>query len=187
MKKLFNDDDFDSSLEESGVYLLNGEIDSESCGEAIRWILEQNISKTNEKLTLVICSEGGCVHSGFALIDTILGSKIPVRTVGLGLIASMGLSIFISGKKGERLLTPNTLILSHQWSGVNFGKEHELLAYQKANCMVSEMIMAHYRKHTKLPRKLVEKHLLPPSDVYLSAQEAKKLGVCDIVKEFNGA
>ena len=39
-----------------------------------------------------------------------------------------GLSIFMSGQKGHRTLTPNTSILSHQWAWGSAGKEHELFA-----------------------------------------------------------
>ena len=65
---------------------------------------------------------------GFALIDIIHGSRLPIWTVGIGMLASMGLMIFMAGEKGHRVLTPNTLILSHQWSGVDSGKEHELVS-----------------------------------------------------------
>jgi ATP-dependent Clp protease protease subunit len=179
------DEDSFLDLEERGVFLFFGEVDDDICSEAIRWIMEQNLSNDHALLTVIICSEGGSVHSGFALIDAMIGSRIPIRTVGLGLIASMGLSIFLSGTKGERILTPNTLVMSHQWSGVNWGKEHELLAHQKSNEIVSGMLMKHYRKRTGLSQTKINKHLFPPSDVYMTATEAKALGICDVVKELN--
>ena len=38
----------------------------------------------------------------FALIHTMKASTIPIKTVGLGLIARCGFLIFIAGKKGPK-------------------------------------------------------------------------------------
>lgn len=172
------------SLEEHGIKLLTNEIDDENCDDVIRFILEANLNGSFDHLTLIINSPGGYVTSGFGLIDVMAGSKIPVHTVGLGQIASMGLNIFIAGAKGYRTLTPNTLIMSHQWAGGRWGKEHELIAQQKQDEIVTRTIIRHYVKHTGLNEKKVREILLPAHDVFLTAQEAKKLGICDIVKEF---
>ena len=122
-----------TDLEDNGVYLFTEDVDGDSCSEAMRFILEQNLvtSGRHKHLTMIINSQGGNIVDGFALIDVMGGSKIPIHTVGLGLIASRGLLLFISGKKGKRTLTPNTLIMSHQLSSFFFGKEHELIAAQK--------------------------------------------------------
>jgi ATP-dependent Clp protease protease subunit len=171
------------TLKESGVFILTGTIDEESTADAIEFILEANLNKAHKSLTLVINSGGGEVYSGFALIDVMQGSKIPVHTTGLGMIASMGLSIFMAGAKGHRVLTPNTMIMSHQFSAWTFGKEHELLATQKELDLLSKNLIAHYKRHTGIKSDAqVRAKLLPASDVWLTAAEAKKLGICDHVK-----
>ena len=111
------------------------------------------------------------------------GSSIPIRTIGMGLIASCGLVLFISGSKGRRFLTPNTSILSHQYSWGNYGKEHELFAQVKEYDLTTERMINHYKKCTGLTEEEIREHLLPPQDIWLSAKEAKKLGLCDEVKE----
>lgn len=169
------------TMEDEGVFLLSGEIHDDSVADAIEWILESNMSGGHQHLTLIINSPGGDVYSGFALIDTMSGSVIPVHTVGLGCIASMGLLIFLAGRKGHRTLTPNTTIMSHQWWGASFGKEHELISNQKHHDQLSKMIIRHYKKHTGLSEKKIRDNLLPPSDVWLTADEAKDLGICDRV------
>lgn len=177
------DKDETKTLEEYGIFPLFQEIDEDSMEEAVRFILEANLNKKHDELTLIINSCGGSCHDGFALIDIMAGSKIPVRTVGIGALASMGLTIFIAGEKGKRTLTPNTLIMSHQWAGGVEGKEHELLAAFKHHQMLRDKMVKHYRKHTGLSDTDVKKYLFPASDVFLTAQEAKKLGLCDIVKD----
>ena len=91
--------------------------------------------------------------------------------------------IFMAGEHGERIMTPNASILSHQYSWGKYGKEHELITSNKAFELTSNMIMTHYRKCTGMSEKKIRATLLPPHDVWLSADEAKKYGICDKVKE----
>ena len=139
-------------------------------------------TKKKKELTLGICSRGGDLNACFALIDIMKGSKIPIKTVGLGVIASCGLIMFIAGKKGRRVLTPNTAILSHQYSWGSQGKEHELFARVKEMELTTERTVKHYKKCTGLTEKKIREYLLPPHDVWLGAEEAKKLGLCDSVE-----
>lgn len=180
----FNLPSSSNGLQDHGTHFLCGEINMASTRDAIEFILSANLS--NERrfshLNLIINSPGGSFEDGFALIDVMLGSKIPVHTIGLGSVASMGLFILIAGKKKQRVLTPNTLVMSHQWSGMAGGKEHELVASQKEHALITSMVMRHLTKHTGMSEKKIRKHLLPPSDVWLDAYQAKALGICDIVK-----
>jgi ATP-dependent Clp protease protease subunit len=132
---------------------------------------------------LGICSPGGDLNACFALLDVMMGSKIPIRTIGMGMIASCGLLMFITGTKGKRILTPNTSILSHQYSWGSWGKEHELFARIKEFDLTSERLMKHYKKCTELKEKEIREKLMPPHDVWLDAKEAKKLGLCDKVQD----
>ena len=169
-------------LYKSGVYLLMDVITAESCKDAIEFILKQNAEKKKQKrLQFMICSPGGDVPSCFALIDIMKGSRIPIHTVGLGVIASCGLLLFITGEKGKRTLTPNTSILSHQYSWGSYGKEQELFAQVKEFELSTERMINHYKKCTGLTEEQIREHLLPPEDRWLSAKEAKKLGICDKV------
>ena len=111
------------------------------------------------------------------------GSKIPIRTIGMGMIASCGLLMFISGTKGRRILTPNTSILSHQYSWGSYGKEHELFARVKEFDLTTQRLMNHYKKCTGLKEKEIRNKLMPAHDVWLDAKEAKKLGLCDKIRE----
>jgi ATP-dependent Clp protease protease subunit len=165
-------------------FLMMEEISLSTCKNAIEWILEANFAEERPTMmNLVVCSPGGDLNAAFALIDTMRGSAIPIRTIGLGQIASAGLLIFISGEKGQRILTPNTSILSHQYSWGAFGKEHELFATVKEFDLTTKKMIAHYKKCTGLKEEQIREVLLPPQDVWLSSVEAKKLGLCDDVKD----
>lgn len=173
------------SLSDQGVYYFSNEFSTGTTKDVITWILDSNLSQGNkfEQLTLMITSYGGDLMSAFALIDVMRGSSIPVHTIGLGIIASAGLMTFIAGEPGHRLITPNTSILSHQWSAGAFGKEHELLATGRQFDLTTKRMIAHYKKCTGLDEAIIREKLLPPQDVWLSAQEAKKFNLTDSVKE----
>lgn len=168
----------------NGMYMFMGDVSMETMSPVIDWILAENMKKNNKakELTLGICSRGGDLNACFALVDVMRASAIPVRTIGLGMIASCGLLLFISGKKGRRTLTPNTAILSHQYSWGSQGKEHELFARVKELELTTERMIEHYKKCTGLTEKKIREFLLPPQDVWLSAKEAKELKLCDKVE-----
>ena len=177
-------DDSEADLYKLGIYLFMDVVSPDTCKDAMEFILKQNAEKKRKKkLQLMICSPGGDMPSCFALIDIMKGSRIPIHTVGLGCIASCGLLLFITGEKGYRVLTPNTSILSHQFSWGNWGKEHELFAQVKEFELSTKRMLDHYQKCTGLTEKQIREFLLPPEDVWLSAKEAKKLGICDNVKK----
>jgi ATP-dependent Clp protease protease subunit len=173
-----------NNLASNGVYVLMEDITMESCKNCIQWIMNHNLADTRlPKLTLIINSPGGDVHAAFALIDTMKASTIPIKTVGLGLIASCGFLIFIAGKKGSRILTPNTSILSHQYSWGSAGKEHELYARVKEFELSTKRMIDHYKKCIGMSEKQIREVLLPAQDVWLDAKEAKKLKICDKIEE----
>ena len=175
-----------STLNDSGIYLLMGEIDSETVKPVIEWILQSNfvVKRKKKELVLMICSEGGDMGSAFALIDVMMSSTIPIKTVGLGQVASAGLLIFIAGAKGRRILTPNTSILSHQFAWESDGKAHELFARVKEFDLTQARMIEHYKKCTGMTEDDIIKNLLPPQDVWLSAEEALKLNLTDSVARF---
>lgn len=174
----------DKKSEEHSFYLMMGDVSLDSVKQVVEWIFEANFAEEKPKLlNLIITSPGGDLNAAFALIDVIRGSAIPIRTIGLGQIASAGLMIFIAGHKGMRMLTPNTSILSHQYSWGAYGKEHELFATVKEFDLTTAKMIEHYKKCSGITEKKIREVLLPPQDVWLSPQEAKKLGLCDDIKE----
>ena len=171
-------------LVSKGITIFMGDVTETTMIPLVEWILASNLSnKPHKELTLGICSPGGDLNACFALIDVMKGSRIPIKTIGMGMIASCGLLMFISGTKGKRILTPNTSILSHQYSWGSYGKEHELFATVKEFELTTKRMIAHYKKCTGLSEKIIREKLLPPHDVWLDANQAKKLGICDNIQE----
>ncbi len=169
--------------DDNDIYLFMSPVSDETCRDLISFIISKNLEKPRPRyIQLIINSNGGDLNSAFAVIDIMRGSPIPIHTVGLGCIASAAFAIFIAGEKGHRLLTPNTSVLSHQYSWGAYGKEHELFSTVKEYELTTERMVNHYKKCTGLNEKQIRQYLLPPQDVWLSGKEAKKLGACDGVR-----
>ena len=168
------------------TYLLMQTIDEESVAPVIEWILVHNNAPKKSRpktLNLIISSHGGDMHAQWALVDIMAGSNIPINTIGLGVVASAAFLIFITGK--HRVLTPNTTILSHEYSTTISGKRHDLVAVRKEFEDFDKRMLDHYVKYTKLTEKQIKKKLLRESDIYITAEEALELGVCDEIKSLH--
>lgn len=174
-------------LHNAGYYVFMDEVHSESIKPIVEWILYENYvsKKKKSELLLMICSEGGNLKDAFALIDVMNSSVIPIKTVGLGQIASCGLLIFMNGSRGRRVLTPNTSILSHQFSWYNEGKAHELFATMREYELTNQRMIEHYRRCTDADDATIKDYLLPAQDRWLSAEEAKQLNICDEISNLS--
>ena len=72
---------------------LCGPVDAESVADIIRGLRHLQKADPATPITLFINSPGGEVQSGLALYDVMSAISCPVRTVCLGLAASMALSV----------------------------------------------------------------------------------------------
>lgn len=173
------------ALADAGMYVFMGEVDHGNIKPIIEWILHENYvaKKKRKELLLMVCSSGGDMEAAFALIDVMHSSELFIKTVGLGQIASAGLMIFLAGSPGRRVLTPNTSILSHQFSWGSDGKAHELFAIQKEFSLTQKRMLEHYKTTTGLSAEEIQTALLPAHDVWLSAEEALALNICDAISE----
>ena len=167
----------------NGMLFLNGEINNDSAKSIIKEIVKLNQKNELDYIQLLINSQGGYTSSGFAIIDIMLWSEIPIYTTGFGLIASMGLLIFMAGEKGYRVISPRTSILSHRFNAQISGSHSKLLAFRKEEDLMHTRIVDHYLEYSNLKsQKEIETLLLQDYDVWLTADEAVKYGLADIIE-----
>lgn len=174
------DDKIELAFLDNHVHFINGDINEETIGKAIRWIIYENL-KGEHPLTLYINSDGGNLPDAFALIDVMRMSKSPVRTIGIGSICSSGFLIFAAGTKGHRLIGNNTTIMCHQFSESTEGKYHDLQTKIKENKRMNDRMISLLTECSVLSEREVKTKLLPPSDVWLSAEEIVELGIADSI------
>jgi ATP-dependent Clp protease, protease subunit len=173
----------DDPMWASKRHLLMDDIHSGSVERALRFLYKYDTVPREEKdiLEIIVNSSGGHLHSAFALLDKMESHKFPIATYATGMAASCGLLISMTGAKGKRKVHKNTSILSHQFSAGSSGTFADLEAESVLFDQINENIMKHYMKHTKKSRKYIEKHLLKPNNVWLTAEEAVKHGLFDEV------
>ena len=163
------------------THILTGDIDEESIDKAMRWLIYENMDKTNSEkiLTIYINSTGGSLTDAFGLIDVIKNSNYIVRTVGVGNVMSAAFLIFAAGDKGERYIAKNASIMCHQFTESIDEKYHDIKAALKETENCNKRMVDFLTEATGLVPSKVKSKLLPPSDVYLTAQELIDYGVAD--------
>ena len=173
----------EKDLKDYGIIYLSGAINEVAAEKVCKEIIEYNIKGSINQVQMVINSQGGTCTAGFSIIDIMEWSNIPIYTTGIGMIASMALLIFMTGEKGHRVVTPRTSILSHRFSAMSSGNHSQLIAGRREEDMLHERILNHYMAYSNIKDKAeLEKYLLRDVDIWLSTEEALKLGIVDVVE-----
>jgi ATP-dependent Clp protease protease subunit len=173
------DNAIDSKLLSNGIHYLSGDIAQENIDNAIKWLLYENLDPKEKTLTLFVNSTGGDLYQAFALVDMMNNSKHTIRTIGTGAIMSAAFIIFASGTKGERYISENAGIMCHQFSNTIENKYHDIKAQMKETDLCNARMLEILKQATGKNEDTVKLHLLPASDVYLTAQEMIDAGAAD--------
>lgn len=175
----------DLTLASMGAHMFFGPVDSDTSYDACQFILKSNMFyKEKKPLTMFFNTGGGEASDGFAVIDLMETSRLPIATVGIGTICSMGVLLISAGNHGLRTLTKNAEVMAHQFSGYFDGKQHELIAQQTAYKMLERRFIRHFLNHSTMTEAQIRDVLFAPSDRYLTPLECKKFGLVDRVVEY---
>lgn len=141
-----------------------------------------NISK--EPITIYISSPGGECDAGFAIIDCINKMKsknIDINTICMGSCSSMASVILANGTIGKRYAFPSSRIMIHQ-AGIDAvgGRLNDINIIQHELQIWTDNMNRIFKKQTG--KDLNELKTLTSYDNYMSAYEAKKLGLIDKVE-----
>jgi len=178
------EDRIDLKLLENNTHFINGEINEDSIGDAVKWLIYENLDTSKEKvLTLYINSTGGDLYQAFGLIDIMKASPHVIRCIGIGAVMSAAFLIFASGDKGHRYAAKNTSFMCHQFTESMDSKYHDLKATMRENDICNDRMVAVLKEATGLAPSVIKKKLLPASDVYLTAEEVVDLGIADNILE----
>ena len=153
-------------------------VDADSCATVIRGLLYLERCDANAPVTLYINSLGGEVHSGLALYDVMQAVNCPIRTICLGMAASMAALLFIAGE--ERLMLPHGRIMIHDplIGGAGLGGSALSVKARADDLMRIRSITADViAKHTGMSTERVLE--LTASDTYFEAEHAVKTGLAD--------
>jgi len=161
------------------IIFLSGPINDQVANAVIAQMLFLEKQDAKKDIELYINSPGGSVTAGLAIYDTMQYVKPDVRTICVGMAASMGAVLLAAGKKGKRMALPNSEVLLHQVMGGVEGQasDIEIEARQiiKFKGRLNEIIAKHSGKSLTQVTKDTDRNF------WLSAQEAKEYGVIDEV------
>ena len=176
--------DIYSRLLKDRIVFLGGEIYDEMANLIVAQMLFLEMENPDADISLYINSPGGSVTAGMAIFDTMRYIKPQVRTVCLGMAASMGAFLLMAGEKGKRFALPNAEIMIHQpliggqggglsgqTTDIKIHAEHMVYIRDKMNRMLSE--------YTGQPLEKIQQDT--ERDNYLTAQQAKEYGLIDEV------
>lgn len=176
------DDVINLKLLDNHTFILNGEIESENIGQAIRWLMYENTSDDEKELTLYINSTGGLLNDAFGLIDMMKHSKHTIKTIGLGNVMSSAFLIFAAGTSGYRYIAKNASILCHQYSEeLGESKHHDIRSFAKECELTNARMVELLKECSGLSTSEVKRKLLPPTDVWLTPEELVQLNIADYI------
>ena len=130
-------------------------------------------------INLYINSPGGSVSAGMAIYDTMQFIDSPVRTICMGLAASMGAFLLAAGASGKRSALPHARIMIHQPSGGAQGTAADIEIQAREILYLRHKMNELFGKHTGRPVEQIERDI--DRDRFMSAEEAQSYGIIDHV------
>ena len=134
--------------------------------------------KDRKPIIIYLSSPGGMVYEGLGLCSAIETSKTPVYTVNVGECCSMGLIIYLTGKK--RYAMPNSVFLMHD--GSSFGYDSSAKLKDRVDFdsgTLADHIKDLILKHTSLTKKQYDEKYR--KEWYFLPEESKKYGFTDYI------
>ena len=105
--------DIYSRLLKDRIIFLGGEINDDVANTVVAQMLFLEMEDPDADICLYINSPGGSVTAGMAIYDTMQYIKPQVRTVCIGMAASMGAFLLMAGQKGKGRAPPDTEGMIH--------------------------------------------------------------------------
>lgn len=130
-------------------------------------------------ITLQINSPGGNVADGLAIYDTMNYIDAKIRTVGMGMAASMGAFLLSSGTRGMRHATANCEILIHQPLGGASGQASDIIIaanhIERLRSRLNRILSENTGKSIEEIGRDTDR------DSIMTAEEAMRYGLIDVV------
>ncbi len=174
--------DLNQRLLRERIVFLGTQVDQNSANRICAELLLLEAEDPTKDISLYINSPGGSVTDGLAIYDTMQYVACDVRTICIGMAASMGQFLLCAGAPGKRFSLPHSRILMHQPSmggmqgqASDIAIQAEQIVYMKG--MLAERI-AHHTGQT------IERITADSDrDRWFTAQEALSYGFIDAVIE----
>lgn len=151
------------------------------------YLNEMNVREKDEEkrkdINFYVSTYGGSADDMFALYDLMkeVQDTSDIVTIGMGKVMSAGVPILAAGTKGKRKIGKNCRVMIHSVAAGNQGElshmvneleEMKNIQEMYIKCLVADSNLTEFQLRTMLERGV---------NVYLTAEEAVKYGIADII------
>lgn len=165
-------------LKERIIFLGTG-INDHVANLMVAQLLYLDSQDPEREISVYINSPGGIIYHGLAVYDTMQQVRAPVRTVAVGVTASMGTMLLAAGTAGRRYALPHATIHMHPAGGGAQGYAPDVEIQYKELQRMQNLLHKLLAKHTGQTVKKVADDF--DRDRWMSAEDAVKYGLVDEV------
>ena len=134
-------------------------------------------------IEFLLSTPGGSADDMFAIYDVmrVVKEKCPIQTFGLGKVMSAGVLLLAAGTKGQRKIGKNCRVMIHSVIGGTSGSFHNLENEMEEMRYMQEAYLKALSDESNLSVAQLKRMINRKVNVYLSAEEAVKMGIADII------
>jgi ATP-dependent Clp protease protease subunit len=169
--------DIYSRLLKDRIIILSDEVNDATASLIVAQLLFLESEDPDKDIQLYINSPGGSITAGMAIYDTMQYIKPDVSTICVGMAASMGAFLLLSGAKGKRFALPNSEIMIHQPLGGMKGQASDIKIHADRIIKTRDTLNNIISEKTGQPIEKVERDT--DRDNFMTAEEAKVYGIID--------
>lgn len=169
--------DIFSRLLKERIIILGSAIDDHVANLVVAQLLHLEGEDPNKDIDLYINSPGGHIDAGLAIYDTMQFIRSDVRTICIGMAASMGAVLLAAGAKGKRMVLPNARVMIHQPMGGAQGQAVDIEIQAREILRMRESLNKILSSHTGQPLEKIARDV--DRDFWMTADQAKEYGIVD--------
>lgn len=171
--------DIFSRLLKDRIIILGSAIDDSVANLIVAQLLHLEGDDPSKDIDLYINSPGGHIDAGLAIYDTMQFIKSDVRTICIGMAASMGAVLLAAGAPGKRMILPNARVMLHQPHGGAQGQAVDIEIQAREILRMRESLNKILSHHSGQPLDKIAKDV--DRDYWMTALQAKEYGLVDEV------
>lgn len=163
------------------IVFLGSVVDQQAANTLCAQLLLLEAEDPDRDISLYINSPGGSVTDGLAIYDTMQYVACDVRTICIGMAASMGQFLLCAGAAGKRYALPSSRILMHQplIGGTFQGQASDIAIQAEQIVFLKRMLAERIAFHTGQDVEKIEAD--SDRDRWFTAAEALDYGFIDAV------
>jgi ATP-dependent Clp protease protease subunit len=169
--------DIFSRLLKDRIIILGTPIDDHVANLVVAQLLHLEGEDPDKDIELYINSPGGHIDAGLAIYDTMQFIKSDVRTICVGMAASMAAVLLAAGAPKKRMILPNARVMIHQPHGGAQGQAVDIEIQAREILRMRESLNNILANHTGQSLEKISKDV--DRDFWMTAQQAKEYGVVD--------